>query len=156
MSMCGAGISRTGINTADTAYFNLMGGTTNRLAIEQIIINIAVAPTTAPAFYIVRTTARGTQTSTLAGQPLDGADAGTTGTLDVCGTAGSQPTFTATNKIQTGGLAITAGGAFVWTFPQDAPLVIPATAAAGIAICNANASGASTGTWHASFLWRER
>lgn len=154
--MCGAGVSRAGINTADTAYFNLLGGTGNRLAVEQVIVNIAVAPTTAPAFYLVRTTVRGTQASTLAAQPLDGADAGAIGTLDVCGTGASQPTFTAANKIQIGGLAVTAGGAFIWTFPQDAPLIVPATSAAGIAVANANASGATTGTFLCSFLWRER
>lgn len=156
MSMCGAGVSRSGVNTADTAYFNLLGGTGNRLAIDQIIVNIAVAPTTAPAFYIVRTTARGTQASTLAAQPLDAADAGAIGTLDVCGTGGSAPTFTSANKIATGGLATTAGGVFIWTFPSDAPLIVPATSGAGIAVANANASGATTGTFHCSMLWRER
>jgi len=76
------------------------------------------------------------------------------GTLDVCGTAGSQPTFTNTAWIQTGGLAVTAGGAFVWSF-FDVPLIVPATAAAGLAIANANASGATTGTFTCSFLWDE-
>lgn len=155
MSMVGAGVSRAGINTADTAYFNLLGGAGNRLEIEQITVNIGVAPTTAPAFYIVRTTARGTQASTLAGQLLDGADAGAIGTLDICGTGASQPTFTAGNKIDVGGLAVTAGGAFIWTFAPRG-LIIPATAAAGIAVCNANASGATTGTFYCSFRWHER
>jgi hypothetical protein len=154
MSRWGAGVSRSGINTADTAYFNLVGGTTDRLSIVEIVVNIAVAPTTAPALYLARTTARGTQASTLAGQPFDLADTGTTnaGTLDVTGTAGSQPTFTAANKIGVGGLAVTAGGVFVWTF-YDQPLVVPATAAAGLAVCNANASGATTGTFLCSMFW---
>jgi hypothetical protein len=150
----GAAVSRAGINTADTAYFNLLGGTTSRLYVVQVTINIAVAPTTAPAFYLARTTARGTQASTLAGQALDTADAASLGTLDVCGTAGSQPTFTAANKIVSGGLAVTAGGMLIWTF-YDEPIVIPATAAAGLALCNANASGATTGTIHCSYLWEE-
>lgn len=156
MSMCGAGVSRAGVNTADVAYFNLVGGAGNRLAIEQVIVNVAVAPTAAPSLYLVRTTARGTQASTLAAQPLDPADAGAIATLDVCGTAGSQPTFTAANKLQVGGLAVTAGGVFIWTFPQDAPLIVPATAGAGLAVANANAAGATTGTFLCSFLWRER
>jgi hypothetical protein len=150
----GAAVSRAGINTADTAYFNLLGGTASRIYIVQITVNIAVAPTTAPAFYLARTTARGTQASTLLGQALDAADVAATGTLDVCGTAGNQPTFTAGNKLASGGLAVTAGGMLIWTF-YDVPLVIPATAANGLALCNANASGATTGTIHCSMLWNE-
>lgn len=155
MSLCAAGVTRAGVNTADTAYFNLLGGASQRLAIQQIIVNIGVAPTTAPAFYLVRTTARGTQASTLAAQPLDVADAGAIGTLDVCGTAGSAPTFTAANKLSVGGLAVTAGGAFIWTFGEEG-LIIPATAGAGLALANANASGATTGNFYCSYLWRER
>lgn len=154
MRRFGAGVSRSGVNTADTAYFNLVGGAGSRLFIRQIIVNIGVAPTTAPALYLARTTARGTQASTLAGQPLDSAEPSGIGTLDVTGTGGSQPTFTPANKIQTGGLATTAGGVFVWTF-FDVPLVVPATAGAGLAVVNANASGTSTGTWYCSYLWDE-
>jgi hypothetical protein len=151
----GAGISRAGINTADTAYFNLdQTGTAIRIQVLQVIVNIGVAPTTAPALYLVRTTVRGTQASTLAGQPLDTGDPAALGTLDVCGTGASQPTFTAANKIQVGGLAVTAGGAFVWTF-YDHPLVINATAGLGLAVANANASGATTGTFYCSMLWDE-
>lgn len=153
--MVGAGVSRAGINTADTAYFNLVGGTGNRLAVVQVTVNIAVAPTTAPAFYLVRTTARGTQASTLAGQPFDIGDAGGIGTLDVTGTGGSAPTFTAANKLASGGLAVTAGGMLIWTFYDD-PVIIPATSAAGLAVANANASGATTGTIHCAMMWRER
>jgi hypothetical protein len=152
MSRYGAGISRSGINTADTAYFNLVGGTTERVQVVEVKVNIAVAPTTAPAFYLARTTARGTQASTLVGQAFDPADPATTITLDVTGTAGSQPTFTAASKIDVGGLAVTAGGMLIWTF-YDAPIVIPATAAAGLALCNANASGATTGTFFCSMIW---
>lgn len=155
MARYGAGVTRSGINTANTAYFNLdQTGSTQRLLVRQVIVNIGVAPSTAPALYLARTTARGTQASTLAGLPLDTGDAAALGTLDVCGTAGNQPTFTNTSLIQVGGLAVTAGGSFVWTF-FDVPLVIIATAGNGLAVCNANASGATTGTFYGSFLWDE-
>lgn len=154
MDRYGAGVTRSGVNTADTAYFNLVGGTAARLCIRQIVVNVAVAPSTAPSLYLARTTARGTQASTLAGQPLDTAAPAAVGTLDVCGTGGSAPTFTAGNKIATGALAVTAGGVWVWTF-YDEPLKVPATAANGLAICNLNASGATTGTFVASVLWDE-
>ena len=119
-----------------------------------MIVNIGVAPTTAPAFYLTRTTARGTQASTLAGLPFDLADVTSAATLDVCGTAGSAPTFTAANKLAIGGLPVTVGGVLIWVF--DSPIIVPATAAAGLALCNANASGATQGTFYGAFLWKER
>lgn len=154
MPRYGAGVSRAGVNTANTAYFNLEGGTGERLLVRQVIVNVAVAPTTAPMFYLVRTTARGTQASTLAGQVFDTGDVAAVGTLDVCGTGGSQPTFTNTNWMSAGALAVTAGGAFVWSF-WDVPIIIPATSGAGLAVANANASGSTTGTFTCSFLWDE-
>lgn len=155
MARYGAGVSRAGINTANAAYFNLDNtGTSQRLRIVQIIVGVAVTPTNAPAFYLSRATVRGTQSSTLAGQALDPGDPASIGTMDVCGTGASQPTFSTTNLLQTGGLAVTAGGVFIWTF-YDAPLVVPATAGNGLVIANVNASGATTGTFTASVLWEE-
>jgi hypothetical protein len=154
MPRYGAGVSPAGINTANTAYANLVGGTGDRLLVVRIVVNIAVAPTTAPSLYLARTTARGTQASTLAGQVFDAGDVVSIGTLDVCGTGASQPTFTNTNKIDVGGLAVTAGGSWVWTF-YDKPLIVPATAGAGLAVANANASGATTGTFLVSYTWDE-
>jgi hypothetical protein len=154
MARYGAGVTRAGVNTANTAYFNLFGGTGDRILIRQVIVAVQVAPTTAPQWYLVRTTARGTQASTLAGIALDSVDPASIGTLDVCGTGASQPTFTNTAWIQTGSLAVTAGGAFVWTF-YDLPLIVPATAAAGLAVANSLASGTTTGNFTCSFLWDE-
>jgi hypothetical protein len=152
MSRYGAGVTRAGINTADTAWFNLVGGTGDRLQVREVKVNIAVAPTTPPVFYLARTTARGTQASTLLGQNFDLADAPTIGTLDVTGTGGSQPTFTAASRIDIQGMPVTAGGTLVFPFYDD-PIVIPATAAAGLALCNAVASGATTGTFYCSMIW---
>lgn len=154
MDRYGAGITNSGINTANTAYFNLSTtSTATRGKILQITVGIAVAPTTAPAFYLTRTSARGTATSSLTGLPLD--PAGPTALLQIeqCA-SGAQPTFTNTNKLAVGALAITAGGAWVWSF-YDQPLVVPATSANGIAVCNTNASGATTGTFVCSALWDE-
>lgn len=151
----GAGISRSGINTADSAYFNLdQTGTSKRLRVRQVIVNIGVAPTTAPALYLTRATARGTQSSTLLGQAFDTNAPAAIGTLDVCGTGGSVPSFTAANKIGVGGLAVTAGGTFVWSFFDD-PIIVAATSGLGLIVANANASGATTGTWYCSMFWDE-
>lgn len=151
----GAGVTRAGVNTANTAYFNLhQTGTTSRLRVRQVIVSIRVAPTTAPAWFLSRATARGTQASTLAGQALDPSEPAAIGTLDVCGTGASAPTFSTANIIQTGGLAVTAGGSFIWTF-YDEPLIVTNTAGNGLVIANANASGATTGNFDCSILWEE-
>jgi hypothetical protein len=153
MSRYGAGASRVGINTADSVYFQLRPTTTaQRLKVLEIVVGIAAAPTTAPSLYLTRSTAVGTSTATLAGLPLDPADAAAMGTFD--STWSAAPTITAANKLQVGALAVTAGGAWVWSF-RDWPLVMAASTGAGLCICNANASGATTGTFVASMLWQE-
>lgn len=153
MALYGAGASKAGVNTANTAYFQIRPTTTaHRIRIKQIVVNIAVAPTTAPSFYLARSTANGTVTTTLAGQALDPADAAAIGTFDSAFSVA--PTFSTTAFIATGGLAVTAGGAFIWTF-YDQPLVITNATASGIVVVNANASGATTGTFVGSALWDE-
>lgn len=153
MARCGAGVTRSGVNTANTAYFNLDNTGTGRLFVRQVIVNISVAPSTAPMFYLSRATARGTQASTLAGLVLDEGDTqSVVGTLDVCGTGGNVPTFSTTNWLATGALAVTAGGSYIWTF-YDAPIVVKTGAGNGLCVANANASGATTGTFTCSMLW---
>ena len=152
MGRYSAGFSVAGVNTANTQTANLLGGTSERIYVRQIAVGVAVAPTTAPSFYLSRSTARGTQTATLAGQPLDPADVASTTTLDT--TWSVAPTFSTSNFIVRGGLAVTAGGWWVWDF-RDSPLIIPATSGAGITLANANASGATTGTFAGYFMWDE-
>lgn len=153
MSVYAAAFSRAGINTADSIYANLWNTGTPRMKVLEVAVGIAVAPTTAPILYLVRTTARGTQTATLAGLPLDPADAAAAGTVD--STWSVNPTkagaITASG-IVAGGLAVTAGGYLVWQF-YDEPLVL--ASGAGLCIANVNASGATTGTFTGHFKWRE-
>lgn len=142
----------SGINTAGAAYFDLdQTGTGQRLLVRQIMVNISVAPSNAPSFYLARATVRGTQASTLAGQPLDENDAAAAGTLDVCASA-AQPTFG--NRMIVGGLAVTAGGVYIWSF-WDLPVIVRNTAGYGLCVVNANASGGTTGTFTCSAVWDE-
>jgi hypothetical protein len=153
VSIYAAAFSRAGINTADSVYANLWNAGSTRIKLFEVAVGIAVAPTTAPLLYLVRTSARGTQTATLAGQALDPADAAAAATVD--STWSANPTkagaITAAG-IVAGGLAVTAGGLLVWQF-YDEPLVL--AAGAGLAIANVNASGATTGTFAGHFKWRE-
>lgn len=153
MSRYHAGFSVSGTNTANTQAANLSNtGTALRLYVVEIGIGVAVAPTTAPQFYLSRATARGTQTTTLAGQPGDPSDGTAQGTVDSAWSGA--PTFSTSNFLRLGGLAVTAGGLLIWTF-YDKPLVIDKTAASGLVLANKNASGATTGTFSGYFAWDE-
>lgn len=147
------GFSVAGVNTANTQVANLNNtGTAARLYIREIAVGVAVAPTTAPSFYLSRATARGTQSTTLAGQPHDPSETSATGTLDTAWSVA--PTFSTSTPIRRGGLAVTAGGWWVWQF-YDAPLIVNATSGLGLVLANANASGATTGTFTGHFSWDE-
>ena len=148
-----AGFSRAGINTANSPVAALINtATTTRIRVFEIGVGVAVAPTTAPRFYLSRVTARGTQTTTLVSQALDGGDPAAAGTLDSVWSV--NPTFSTSAYLTMGGLATTAGGFLVWQFYDD-PLMIPATVGAGICIANVNASGATTGTFAGYFKTHE-
>lgn len=148
-----AGFSRAGINTANSPVASLNNtGSTSRLFVVEVGVGVAVAPSTAPAFYLSRATARGTQTATLAGQPADPNAVSSLGTLDT--TWSVNPTFSTSNYMRFGGLATTAGGFLVWTF-YDSPIIISATSGLGLTLANSNASGATTGTFTGYFVWDE-
>jgi len=153
MARYGAAFSVAGTNTANTFVVNLTNtGTAVRMKVVQLAVGIAVAPTTAPSFYLSRATARGTNTTTLAGQAFDPGDPASAGTLDL--TNSVAPTFSTSLKIAGGGLSTTAGGWWIWDF-RDSPLIVQATAASGVSIVNASASGATTGTFAGYAIWEE-
>jgi len=98
MARYGAAFSVAGTNTANTFVVNLTNtGTAVRMKVVQLAVGIAVAPTTAPSFYLSRATARGTNTTTLAGQAFDPSDPASAGTLDL--TNSVAPTFSTTLKL---------------------------------------------------------
>lgn len=153
MARYAAGFSVAGVNTANTQAINLAcTGTTQRLLVREIAIGVGVAPTTAPSFYLARATARGTQSTTVAALPYDTNDAAAIGTIDTAWSVA--PTFSTTAKLRTGGLAVTAGGWWIWQF-LDVPLIIPNTTASGLVLANANASGATLGTFTGHVVWDE-
>lgn len=151
MSRYGAGVTAAGVNTANTAYFGLWSTSgAQRLKLLQVTVAVATAPTTAPVFALARSTARGTQGSTLAGLPFDTGDAAAIGTLDAAYSAA--PTFTNTNIISVGPMAVTAGGGWIWDF-RDSPLILAVSN--GLVVFNINASGATLGSFRCSMMWQE-
>lgn len=152
MALYSAAASMSGINTAGKVYHCLMATAAIRPRIYRIAIAMPVACATAPAFQIRRVTAAGvTPGATLTPLALDGNDVAAVAALQ-SGGFGTDPTTTAT-PLDMASLPLTAGAAWVWNFAS--PILIPVGTANGLAIYNANASGATLGTFVASFLYDE-
>ena len=152
MGAYGATNSKSGVNTATTTMWNLWT-TGNTMWVQTLIVSMPVAPTTIPDLYVVRSTGRGTQTTTQAGQPMDPSDGSTvTGTLDSAWSA--NPTVGAVGTaIARLPLALSAGATFYLTAEiLNSPWVRGSN---GLAIVNGNASGATTGTFTLTTVWRE-
>lgn len=150
-----AALGRAGINTAGPQlYWQLRSNGTRRLRILELGISVDSAPSTAPAFAISRaTTALGTASTTLAGQPLDPADPDATGILESAWS--SAPTIVTTYRRRFA-LATTAGGGFIWSFLPDRPLIVGANNAAhALQIVNLNASGTTAGAFSLYCVWDE-
>jgi hypothetical protein len=150
----GAGVTnRTGVNTVDTVLFQIRPtSTAERLYVVQVVMAVLTAPSNALQPYLTRSTAIGTVTTTLAGQPLDPNETAAVGTFDSIFSVA--PTIVTTNKIGVGAMAVTAGGGWVWDF-RDRPVVLSAVTTAGLCIVNAAASGATVGAVSASVMWDE-
>lgn len=144
---------RAGVNTANTVYFQLKSSSSSRLRLREMIWTITTAPTTAPLMLVSRSATTGTSTTTVAGTPVDPADAASTGTLDSAWS--SAPTFT------TGGphlmalqLATTVGGVFYWSSADSvSDIVVPVSS--GLCFAWSTASGATTGAHSLSIAWDE-
>ena len=153
-----AALSRVGINTAGPQlYWQLRSTTTMRLRVIEIGISISVAPATAPSFQISRATASlGTASTSQAGQALDAADGSSGAGVGIFESAWSVAPTINTTYHRMFGLPVTAGGGFIWTWPLDTPLIIGGAGTAhALQIINANASGATTGTFAAYCVWEE-
>lgn len=141
--------TRAGINTANSPVANLWVPTRKSI-VREIGVAIQTAPTTAPLFALQRSTARGTQTTTLT--PIAGGLSAPTATT-VLDTAWSvNPTWTTAAPYMRGfALPVTAGGGYIWTFPQG----IEIASGAGLMLFNVNASGATLGAFAFYFSYEE-
>jgi len=147
----GATSSKAGVNTATTTMWNLWSGGAT-LYLQTLIVTMPVASTNMPDLYVVRSTARGTQSTTVAGTMFDPNDNAATGTLDSAWSAAPTVGAVTASMIRLP-LALTAGASFYWT--ADQLNAIWCRSGAGIAIVNGNASGATTGTFVLTAVWRE-
>lgn len=151
MARYGISVSKAGVNTATTIHANLWAPT-NMLRVFELGISVTTAPTTAPDFYVVRSTARGTQTTTAAGTAMDATVAATsTGTLDSAWSAGAT-VGAATTAVRRIGIPVTAGSGVIWSFGPTGLLIANG---AGLAVVNAAASGATLGALAIYYDWEE-
>lgn len=151
MARYGLSVSKAGVNTAATTYVNLWSPT-NEIYIREISLSVSSAPTTAPDFYLVRSTVRGTQ-STSANGTIMSPTPGPASVAVVDSAWSVNPTVAAaTTALRRLGLAVTAGGGVIYSFARGD---FEIGAGAGLAIVNANASGATLGAFTFSFDWEE-
>jgi hypothetical protein len=154
LSRYGASVTAAGINVANSALFQLPAVAATRLKILEVGVAVVTAPTNACQFALVRSTAIGaTPTATLAGQPLDPADAASLTSLQG-GSWATPPTFSTTALIAGSSMATTIGGGWLWNY-RDWPLVLPASAAAGLVVLCTGAAGATLGAFRCWMLWQE-
>jgi hypothetical protein len=147
----GVGGSTAGVNTANTPYFGVRGSSSQRLRLVEVVVGIITAPTTVPYFQLRRLTAWGTPATAVTPIAFDVADA-PSGASFARGWSAA-PTLAA-DPLMVGALAVTAGGAWIWSM-RDSPIVVPASVADGIAVVNANASGSTVGAFVCSMMWDE-
>lgn len=144
-------VSKAGVNAATTHHANLWSPT-NDVYVMEIGISVTTAPTTAPDFYIVRSTARGTQSTTANGSAISPQPApASVAVVDSAWSAGATINA-ATTAIRRIGLPVTAGSGVIWSFERG-ELVIGN--GSGLMVVNANASGATLGALAIYFDWVE-
>jgi hypothetical protein len=143
--------SKSGVNTAATTMWNLWS-TGATVYLQSLIISMPVATTTIPDLYVVRSSARGTQSTTQLGGMFDPNDNAATGTLDSAWS--NNPTVgAATAALVRLPLALASGATFYWTSDQLNAMWM--RSGSGLAIVNGNASGTTTGTFVLTAIWRE-
>lgn len=146
-------INRAGVNAANTVLAELRAAANARSFVREIGVSMAALPSTAPRLVLARPTnapAGGT-----AGNNPIGDDAADGAALTSFFTAGwtTVPTFAAAGPWKkVGGLPLTLGAGFIWTFP-GAGLVVPL--AGSLLIANLNASGATLGSFDMYLDWEE-
>src|SRR4051812_39954687 len=144
--------SKAGVNTAATTMWNLWT-TGNTMWVQTLIVSMPVASTTIPDLYVVRSTGRGTQTTSMAGLPADPSDSSAVGGALDSAWSGAPTVGAAPAAMARIPLALSAGATFYLTNEiLNSPWVRSAN---GLAIVNGNASGATLGTFTITTLWRE-
>lgn len=136
---------------SNAAYVNLWAAGSRPLYVREVFIS-QTTTTPLPSLTLVRTSARGTQTTTVT--PTAAANdqntnfAAPTAVIDTAWSV--QPTFAA-NPMRELDVAGVVGSFSLWTWSQDGEIFVPS--GAGLAL--ENTSGGTTGVVRAYFVWGE-
>jgi hypothetical protein len=143
--------AKSGVNVANTNMWQLKTAAGSRARIFEISISIAVAPTAAPSWRLVRSATVGTSNATATPEEEDPGGGAATVVLDTGWS--TQPTASAAD-LRRYATPATAGSGIVWTWPDHRPLILPVSS--GMLVVNANASGATNlGTFNCCFVFEE-
>jgi hypothetical protein len=142
--------NKTNTVSATVPMWNLVGGTARRLKLNDIIIGCDAAPADqAVKHALLRTSARGTQTSTVTPNPLDPADHAASGLFDTAWSA--DPTITANSTLLQ--IPQNQRASFRHQVNEGREFIIPAVSGAGIAMLSVVATAAANYAW--SVFWAE-
>jgi len=133
--------------TIDLSYINLWNsGTADRLRVREIGMTNTAA--TAAKVGLKRTTARGTNTTTVLGTAIDNSDAAAAGTLDLTWSVESTK---AGNYLRRAQIASVIGAGLLWTWWNGPGLVVPTSAGITLVVPTAVA-GSACECW---MVWEE-
>lgn len=131
--------------------FNLLGAATRRLKIFEIFIGCDAAPPDdqVSRFALMRTTARGTQTATVAPNAFDPEAPASIATLDTAWSV--DPTITALSVLYE--FALNQRAPYRWVCPPGCEIIVPMVTGAGLALVSVGASSPESQVF--TILWRE-
>ena len=150
MSNYSAVSNKTNNVSASVPMWNLVGAATRRLKVYEIIVASDATPDDeASKFSLMRTSARGTHSTTVTPNPLDPADPAAVAVFDTAWSV--DPTITALSTLFQ--FAMNQRATFRWVAVPGSEIVIPATAGAGLALVSVVAT--SPANFAFAVFWRE-
>lgn len=142
--------NKTNTVSSTVPMFNLVGLATKRLRVFEILIGSDATPVDAASKFVFRrTSARGTQSTTVTPNPFDPADPAAGAVYDTAWSA--NPTITANSDMLQ--VAISQRNTVRWLARPECEIVIPATAGAGLALISDVATSAANHAFSA--FWNE-
>ena len=143
--------NKTNTVSATVPMFVITGAAAGRLKVYQHIVGSDATPADVAAkMAFQRTSARGTQSTTVAPNPLDPADPATARAVYDTAWSGN-PTITALSTLLQ--YAMVGRSSLIWTAAPGKELVVPATAGAGLALVSVVATTAQNFAW--TTFWDE-
>jgi hypothetical protein len=149
MARYAGGTNKAGVNTANTQMFMIRAGAGQSTFLLELAVSVAVSPTTGPSWRLNRPTAAGTASTQVTPQTEEPDAIAALTRID---TAWSAAPTAATTDMRVYATPNAIGSGIVWTW-YDRPLRIPA--ATGLILINANAAGATLGSFNFYALVQE-